>query len=264
MNPLPVTDADVNAYVDGQLAPVRMPAVEEAIARDPALAARVAELRRQNAALRDAFDTWLDEAPPPRLVALTARDPSRRSAPRWIGAAFAAAASLVIGLGLGWFGRDAVLESEGMPTSFTRQAALVHALYASDANRPVEIWAAEEQRLVRWLSRRLGFPVRAPDLNSLGFALVGGRLVAGNENPTALFVYENPVKGRLTLQVRKPTSPQHETAFRYAVEDGVGVYYWLEENCSYALSGNLDRAQLLAIGRVVYGQLAALEAAPPK
>ena len=33
--------------------------------------------------------------------------------------------------------------------------------------------------------------VHAPDLNSLGFALVGGRLVAGNEQPTALFVYEN-------------------------------------------------------------------------
>jgi anti-sigma factor RsiW len=167
-------------------------------------------------------------------------------------------------VGVGWFGRGAMLESEGMPTSFTRQAALAHVLYATDANRPVEIWAAEEQRLVRWLSRRLGFQVRAPDLNSLGFALVGGRLVAGNENPTALFVYENPAKGRLTLQVRKPTSPQHETAFRYAVEDGVGVYYWLEENCSYALSGNLDRAQLLAIGRVVYGQLAAIDAAPPK
>jgi len=79
-----------------------------------------------------------------------------------------------------------------------------------------------------------------------------------------MFVYENQDKQRLTLQVRKPTAPQHETAFRYAVEDGVGVYYWLEENCSYALSGNLDRTQLLAIGRVVYGQLAALEAVPPK
>ena len=264
MSPLPVTDADVNAYVDGQLAPARVPAVEDAIGRDPVIAARVAELRRQNAALRDAFDTWLAEAPPDRLVAATATDPTRRRWPQWIGAAFAAAASLVVGLGIGWYGRDATLQREGMPTSFTRQAALVHALYASDANRPVEIWAAEEQRLVRWLSRRLGFQVRAPDLNSLGFALVGGRLVAGNENPTALFVYENPDKQRLTLQVRKPTTPQHETAFRYAVEDGVGVYYWLEENCSYALSGNLDRGQLLAIGRVVYGQLAVLEAAPPK
>jgi len=264
MNPLPITDADVNAYVDGQLAPVRMPAVEDAIARDPVLAARVAELRRQNAALRDAFDTWLGDAPPPRLVAATAADPARARWPRWVGAATVAAASLVVGLGIGWFGRDALLQRDGTPTTFTRQAALVHALYANDKNRPVEIWAAEEQRLVRWLSRRLGFQVRAPDLNSLGFALVGGRLVAGNENPTALFVYENQDNQRLTLQVRKPTLPQHETAFRYAVEDGVGVYYWLEENCTYALSGNLDRAQLLAIGRVVYGQLAALEASPPK
>ena len=132
-------------------------------------------------------------------------------------------------------------------------------LYASDVNRPVEIWAAEEKRLVNWLSKRLGFAVRAPDLNSLGFALVGGRLVAGNEMPTAMFVYENADKQRMTLQVRKQTHTG-ETAFRYAVEDGVGVYYWIEDNCGYALSGNLDRTQLLAIGRVVYGQLASLEA----
>jgi len=262
MNPLPVTDADVNAYVDGQLAPARMPVVEDALAHDPALAARVAQLRKQNAALRDAFDTWIGEAPPARLVAATARGPARGRAPRWLGAVLAVAASLLVGLGVGWYGRDAMLQRDGTPTSFTRQAALVHALYASDANRPVEIWAAEEQRLVRWLSRRLGFQVRAPDLNSLGFSLVGGRLVAGNENPTALFVYENQDKQRLTLQVRKPTSPQHETAFRYAVEDGVGVYYWVDEQCAYALSGNVDRAQLLQIGRLVYAQLAAQE--PPK
>ena len=263
MNPLPVTDADVNAYVDGQLAPLRTPAVEEAHrARSRACRAgrgtaqaerRVARCVRSVARRSDAAAAaW-----PPRRG-----DPARGRGPRWLGAAVAAAASLVVGLGVGWFGRDAMLQREGTPTSFTRQAALVHALYANDENRPVEIWAAEEQRLVRWLSRRLGFQVRAPDSNSLGFALVGGRLVAGNENPTALFVYENQDKQRLTLQVRKPTSPQHETAFRYAIEDGVGVYYWIEENCTYALSGNLDRAQLLAIGRVVYGQLAAIEAAP--
>lgn len=264
MNPLPITDADVNAYVDGQLAPVRVPVIEDALARDPALAARVAELRRQNAALRDALDPWLDEAPPARLVAATAGMPLPFKRAPWMAPAFAAAATLVIGIGLGWFGREWSLQREGTPLTFARQAALVHVLYATDVNRPVEIWAAEEARLVRWLSRRLGFQVRAPDLNSLGFSLVGGRLVAGNENPTALFVYENADKRRLTLQVRKPAQPGHEVAFRYAVEDGVGVYYWVEENCTYALSGNLDKTQLLAIGRVVYGQLAALEAAPPK
>ena len=60
----------------------------------------------------------------------------------------------------------------------------------------------------------------------------------------------------LTLQARKPPAGANDTAFRYAIEDGVGVYYWIDDNCAYALSGTLDRAQLLAIGRLVYSELA--------
>ena len=45
-------------------------------------------------------------------------------------------------------------------------------------------------------------------------------------------------------------------------ENGVGVFYWIDDACGYALSGNVDRAQLLKIAHVVYGQLAAAEAAP--
>jgi anti-sigma factor RsiW len=256
MNPLPIPDADLSAYVDGQLPPARVAEVEQAIARDAALASRVAQLRHQNAAMREAFDPWLAEPIPQSLLNAATPSPAvsrwRRTAP-W----FAAAATLVLGVAIGWYARDAWLARDGTPTTFARQAALTHVLYATDVNRPVEIWAAEEQRLVRWLSRRLGFPVRAPDLNSFGFALVGGRLVAGNEKPTAFFVYENADKQRLSLQVRKQPPGTQDTAFRYAIEDGVGVYYWIDEVCAYALSGQVDRAQMLAIGRLVYGQLAA-------
>jgi len=266
MNPLPVIDADLHAYVDGQLGSERAAAVEDAIARDPALASHAADLARQNANLRDALDSWLDEPIPERLVAAATEPPAApvRVVSRWLTPAIAVAASLVLGVGAGWLARDAMLERDGMPTTFTRQAALTHALYAADVNRPVEVWAPEEKRLVTWLTKRLGFAVHAPDLNSLGFALVGGRLVAGNENPTAFFMYENADKQRMSLQVRKQPVAGGEVAFRYAVENGVGVYYWVEDNCSYALSGNLDRAQLLAIGRVVYGQLAALDAPAAK
>jgi len=266
INALPITDADLNAYADGQLAPSRVAAVEDALARDPALAAWMADARRHNADLRDALDPWLAEPIPERLLAAAA-GPSkvaRRSVRRWLAPLAAVAATLLVGLVAGWFARDLDLERAGTPTTFTRQAALTHALYASDANRPVEVWAPEEKRLVTWLSKRLGFAVNAPDLNSNGFALVGGRLVAGHQNPTALFMYENGDKQRLSLQVRKQPVDGGEVAFRYAVENGVGVFYWIEDNCSYALSGNIDRAQLLAVGRVVYGQLAALEAAHTK
>jgi anti-sigma factor RsiW len=266
MKPMPVTDSDLNAYADGQLEASHVAAVEDVLARDPALAAWMADVRRHNAALRDALDPWLAEPIPPRLIAAATgpADVAPRSSRRWLVPLVAAAATLLVGLGAGWYARDLDLERAGTPTTFTRQAALTHALYAADANRPVEVWASEEKRLVTWLSKRLGFAVSAPDLNSTGFALVGGRLVAGHQNPTALFMYENGDKQRLSLQVRKQSVDGGEVAFRYAVENGVGVFYWIEDNCSYALSGNLDRAQLLAVGRVVYGQLAALEAAHSK
>jgi anti-sigma factor RsiW len=260
----PIDDADVHAYADGQLAPVRVAAVESRCAVDPELAARVAAIRAQNAALRDALDPMLAEPIPPALLAAATQPASARSGHRWLAPALATAAALLVGVGVGWLGRDALIERGGTPTTFARQAAFAHALYATDVNRPVEVWAADEKRLVTWLTKRLGFQVHAPDLNSVGYALVGGRLVAGNEMPTALFMYENADKQRLSLQVRKQAAGPGESAFRYAVENGVGVFYWIDESCGYAISGSVDRTQLMKIAHVVYGQLAALEAGSAK
>jgi anti-sigma factor RsiW len=264
---LPLTNDDLHAYADGQLSPERAAQVGSALEGEPELAARVADIRQQNARLRDALDPWLAEAPPRALVDAAKPPRSRRDSGArraWLTSGFAAAASLLIGIGLGWQFRGEMLQQAGTPVTFPRQAAITHALYARDANRPVEIWANEEEKMVRWLSKRLSFQLHAPNLNDVGFALVGGRLVAGNEKPGALFMYENADKQRISLLVRKDGEPTRETAFRYALEDGIGVFYWIDDSCGYALSGNLDRAQLLSIARVVYGQLAALDAATPK
>ena len=264
---LSVTGDDLHAYADGQLSPERAVQVGDALERDPALAARLTDIQQQNTRLRAALDPWLDE-PLPRELVDAAKPPgswrARRVRRAWPVIVLAAAASLFIGIGLGWQFRNEMLEQAGTPVTFPRQAAFTHALYAADANRPVEIWANEEERMVRWLSKRLSFPLRAPNLNDAGFALVGGRLVAGNEKPGALFMYENADKQRISLFVRKDDERTRETAFRYAYEDGVGVFYWIDDACGYALSGKLERAQLLSVARLVYGQLAPADVAAPK
>jgi anti-sigma factor RsiW len=261
---LQLTDDDLNAFADHRLTDERMREIAVALEREPALAARVAEIRRLNAQLRDALDPWLAEPLPHALVTAARASRARRSSAYRVWPALAAAASLVVGVAVGWQLRGEMLQEAGTPITFQRQAALTHALYATDPNRPVEIWANEEERLVRWLSKRLSFPLHAPDLNSVGFALVGGRLVAGNEKPGAQFMYENADKQRISLLVRKDADRVRETAFRYAQEDGISVFYWIDDTCGYALSGNIDKQQLLSIARVVYGQLAASDAAAPK
>src|SRR5450432_827147 len=262
---LPLTDDDLNAFADNRLAAERRREIATVLEREPALAARVAEIRRLNAQLRDALDPWLAE-PLPHALITAARRPRvrRRSGVFRAWPALAAAASLVVGVAVGWQLRGQMLQEAGTPITFQRQAAITHALYATDANRPVEIWANEEERLVRWLSKRLSFQLHAPNLNSAGFALVGGRLVAGNEKPGAMFMYENADKQRISLLVRKDAERSGETAFRYAQEDGVSVFYWIDDACGYALSGNIDKQQLLSIARVVYGQLAVSESTTPK
>ena len=152
----------------------------------------------------------------------------------------------LVGIAIGWSGREACSCGQGTPTTFAHEAAFSHAIYARDQGRPVEVGAQDGARLVRWLTRRLGVEVAPPDLSEVGFALVGGRLVAGNEKPTALLMYENADKQRLTLQWRKnDPKARAKWAFRYASRTASASSTG-STNCAYALSGNVDRARLLA------------------
>src|SRR5437660_1717823 len=61
---------------------------------------------------------------------------------------------------------------------------------------------------------------------------------------------------RLTLYVRTEASRNRETAFRYARENNVGVFYWIDREVGYACaSADLSKDELLHIANLVYKQL---------
>jgi len=129
---------------------------------------------------------------------------------------------------------------------------------------PVEVGADQEAHLVAWLSKRLGAPLRVPALDSVGLALVGGRLLPGysatasdvDPAPVAQFMYQGAKGQRVTLYVRTEARDHGETAFRFAREGSVRVFYWIDRNFGYALStADLDRAELLRVANLVYKQL---------
>ena len=105
----------------------------------------------------------------------------------------------------------------GEPSGFARRAAVAHAVYSTDQRRPVEVAADHEEQLVTWLSKRIGTQVNAPRLQSVGYALEGGRLLPGDSGPVAQFMYQDSAGQRLTLYVthEAPQPTGRDTAFRF-------------------------------------------------
>ena len=243
-----ISENDLHAYVDDRLDAAARRAVEAQLADSPEDAARVQAYREQNAALRAMFDPVLNEPVPERLRRV---DATRRSA------RFAVAAGwLIVGIFSGWIAHALVgTRGASTPTSFARQAALAHTVYSPEVRHPVEVGADQQEHLVNWLSKRLGAKLKTPVLTAEGFELVGGRLLPGDQGAVAQFMYQDTRGKRLTLYVSRLAGGQRDTAFRFAQEERIAVFYWIDGPLGYALSADLPKQDLLAIATSVYKQI---------
>ncbi|AMV41083.1 anti-sigma factor family protein [Paraburkholderia caribensis] len=265
----PISEEDIHAYVDGTLSDERREEVERAIELNPALAARVSDYFSLNNMFHERYDRVLNEPVPARL-----RMPQKR---RWLSAAnwpqFAGmAAALVLGIGIGVgtnIGKDVVapsaVTSSGMsntrPVSadasevFARKAALAHVVYMPSVNRPEQIGQDHEQDFVQYLANKLGTDVHPPMLTKSGFELAGGRILPGDDGPVAQFMYHNANGERVTLCISHRKVNANTTAFKLYQEGPVNVFYWVDGDFGYAVSGGIDRKVMLQIAHDVYAQL---------
>lgn len=248
MSHLPIQEADLHAYADGQLDPVRRAAMDAYLAEHPDAAEYVQNVRQQSQALHAAYDGVLNEPIPLKLSEVL----QPRSMPHRLAAGLV---WMACGLGAGWFAH-ALIPSDSAPVNvFARDALDAHMLYVSETKHPVEVPAAQEAHLVAWLSKRLDAPIHAPDLHAEGFALLGGRLLPSESGPLAQLMYESANGVRLTLMVKHASSPQAETGFKVLQQHGTSVFYWIDRDYGYALSGAIDKSRLLAVARLVDNQL---------
>ena len=256
MNKPDITDADLQAYVDGQQSGLARTAIEVWMRDHPQDAERLDDYRRQNVSLHSAYDALLDEAVPAHLTRVVH---GKSRFPMMPALRYAAVlAWVVFGGVIGWQLRSMQSESARGAPLFARQAAIAHVVYSPEVRHPVEVGADQEAHLVAWLSKRIGVPLRAPHLGEQGYALVGGRLLPGlpdDRAPIAQFMYQDAKGLRLTLYVRADTDPSSETAFRFVQEKNIGVFYWVDQKLGYALSGDIEKKELLRVAHAVYRQL---------
>ena len=244
-----VTEAELHAYVDGALTPARSAEVGAYLSEHPEDAARIAAYREQVAALRREYDSALKE-PVPRRLELPRRAGARLSL-RYAGVT----AGFALGVAVGWLLHAYNTDKQAESSSWARRAAIAHVVYSPEVRHPVEVGADQEAHLVAWLSKRLGSSLKVPHLGGLGYSLVGGRLLPGDRGPVAQFMYQDSKGQRLTLYVRVNPDDSRESAFHFAQERGVGVFYWLDRKLGYALSGEVDKSELLRVATAVHRQL---------
>lgn len=280
MNPivppnLPVTEAELQAYVDRQLPIERQREIEAYLSRRPEEEQRVQSYLAQNRELRALFNPVMDEPVPQRLrLAAIPRTP-------WYLQRMAAGIAIAVVSGVaGWGLRGGMGGEPGSATlaqrppsaitvpsatGFAQRAAVAHAVYSPDQRRPVEVGAEHEDQLVAWLSKRMGAPMKPPHLQALGYALDGGRLLPGGKGPVAQFMYHDSAGAKLTLYVSNEVADvgaggqggkNQETAFRFAQEGRVNVFYWVNGPFGYAISADADKAELARVSGEVYRQMA--------
>jgi anti-sigma factor RsiW len=251
----PILEAELHAYVDGELPADRRAAVRAWLAEHPDDAARVAAWQAQADLINARYAGVAQEPVPSRL------DLNRLSRVdrRWTRLAVAAViAAFVLGGVAGWFGRDTWAGGMGGLRAFTTDAIDAHKLYVVEVRHPVEVAGSEQAHLVQWLSKRLGYDVRAPDLGAIGLKLIGGRLLPGASGAgAALLMYEGPSGERFTIYCARSGTP--ETALRYQEAGSVAAFYWVDDNKGYVVSGPADRERLLKVAQSVYDQ----ESVPP-
>ncbi|WP_088708370.1 anti-sigma factor family protein [Noviherbaspirillum denitrificans] len=243
----PISEQDLHGYVDNQLGPERRAEVEAYLAVQPEAAVLVQDLRQQNRLLHEAFDAVLNEPVPIGMGAALRR---RHFPLAWA----ASVAALAFGLVAGWAARDMTQPAPG-PAAFAERALRAHLLYASEKRHPVEVPAEQEAHLVAWLSKRLDAPIRAPALNQHGFSLLGGRLLPGEDGPLAQLMYESVDGERLTLIVRRAGRNAGDTRFQLLEQNGSSVFYWVDRDYGYALSGSIGKNRMMDVARAVDTQL---------
>jgi anti-sigma factor RsiW len=256
MSEVQITESELQAYTDGRLDAERGAAVEAWLSARPDQAERIAEYRRISEELRATYDPVLDEPVPARLTrALSART----RWPRYAAVAAWFAIGIAIGGIAGWQlheARPRAPLTADVGAVMARRAAIAHATYSPEVRHPVEVGADQEAHLVAWLSKRLGAPLRAPKLEAAGYSLVGGRLLPGDNGPVAHFMYQSNQGTRITLYVRTEAAGNRETAFRYAKEGNVSVFYWVDRKLGYALSSaEIGKDDLFKVANAVYQQL---------
>ncbi|MEK0083798.1 anti-sigma factor family protein [Benzoatithermus flavus] len=242
-----ITDAEIQAYIDGQLDMAGRIAVERYLEAHPDAAAAIMEGLRLRDELRLflADDAW--PAPPP-TVAL-ARQLARRLSWRAFGLRLRRGLAAAALLAAGWFAHaelglvvDQVAAAHA-PPSYAEEAAQAY----EAARLELAAGTVPNRVLLPLTAERTGGVVPMPALPD-GLAFLGSDLVRGDGGTGLLALYDAG-RGRLVTLFAIEADSFAVAGPQVVTAHGDLTVFWQLGHFAYALNGGLPEPELLAIAR---------------
>jgi anti-sigma factor RsiW len=158
---------------------------------------------------------------------------------------------LCIGGVSGWVVRGTLQAAPGGLVALAQEATASYNVYAPDQVRTVEVRASDSAQLVQWVSDRLRRPVKVPDLANSGYRLMGGRLVATQHGPAAMFMYDDDHGSRLVVLTRPMSTADENAPMTRQSHGDVGGFAWADDGVGYSLMGHAAPESLRPIANEV-------------
>ncbi len=247
-------DADLVAFLDGELMPEARAVLQERLLCEPVLAERMRMLEAGRRPFRKAFDAVLDAAPTDRLSAMLENElrrphssPARRRLPTW--AAIAASLVLfVVGFGAGQTLRSFDISAliggweDGDIGGWANMLASDLALYTPQSLAMIPSDRTPSNGELEAIGAGLDVALSNDRLAVPGLALKQARLLAYQGTPFIQLVYLDPQNGAVAFCIFSSSGAADGPDS--LISAGMNVVYWRIEGKSYMLIGHAPATEL--------------------
>ncbi|WDS35138.1 anti-sigma factor [Pseudoxanthomonas sp.] len=238
------SEADLHAYVDGQLPLEARAEIERWLGAHPERAAVVADWKHDAERLRTSQampESWPVN---PALEPAHLRRRVRARRRTRLGVVAAILLSLGLGTGVGWQARQMQIAASRLPMA---DAVSAYRLFAV-SDRTDTLDPAGRAQLQDWLTTHFGPLGALPDLQAQGFRLVGGQRLSTEQGAAAMLVYADGTGARIGVYLR-PGGWFREPGLR---RDGdLLAQYWSRGNTSFAVVSPFDDARARSVASVL-------------
>jgi anti-sigma factor RsiW len=241
-----LSDETLHALIDDELAPTERTHAEAAIAVDPYLAQRAALFRADKARLAQVYGSLAAQPLPERWIE-TIESWQRRPRPFSIEAIAGIAAVLMLLVGGGLVYREQQLPHEEpiVEEALAARSDVTPARQAIAVRSP-----AQAERIAQTLTATLAMHVSAPDLQRMGYRLVGLRVYGNAPGDKGVeLLYRHTDNRVFALYLRRPSGPPRFDQYR---QGRLRVCIWQDDVIGAVMTGEMSAAEMQRLASLAY------------